>query len=331
MTLQASDWDLPDPPRFLALTPVSHASGVIVPTVLLKGGYVRLTAAFDTAKFVNIVRSERITLTFLVPTMIYALLDDPRVLRADLATLQTVVYGAAPIATYRLIAAIERFGPVFMQLYGQTEAPMCITTLRKSDHDLSRPDRLASCGMASPLVQVRLFDREMREVPLGTAGEVCVRSPLVMDGYWRRTEATNEAFFGGWLHTGDVAIRSADGYFTLVDRTKDMIISGGFNIYPSEVEDALLSHPAVALAAVIGVADDKWGEAVVAYVVGRNGHGIDAAALKAHVKERRGSILAPKAIHFVQSIPLTALGKIDRKAVRALHTGTKVVADTHAQ
>jgi fatty-acyl-CoA synthase len=163
---------------------------------------------------------------------------------------------------------------------------------------------------------VKLLDPEMKEVGVGEPGEICVRSPLVMEGYWKRAEATEEAFRGGWLHTGDVATRDANGFLTIVDRTKDMIISGGFNIYPREVEDALLSHPSISSAAVIGVPDQKWGEAVTAFVVVRGGSQVSADELQAHVKAKRGAPWSPKTVHFVDSVPVTGLGKIDRKALR---------------
>ncbi len=149
-----------------------------------------------------------------------------------------IVYGAAPMSPDRLREERGIFGKVFVQLYGQTEAPQIITTMRKIDHDDSKPGRLGSCGRANPMVEVKLFDAEMREVATGEPGEICVRGSLVMDGYWKRPDATEDAFRGGWLHTGDVAVKDSDGFFYIVDRTKDMIISGGFNIYPREVEDA---------------------------------------------------------------------------------------------
>jgi fatty-acyl-CoA synthase len=164
---------------------------------------------------------------------------------------------------------------------------------------------------------VRLFDRDMKEAEIGEPGEICVRGSLVMQGYWKRPYVTEEAFRGGWLHTGDVAVRDAEGYLYIVDRTKDMIISGGFNIYPREVEDALMSHPAVASAAVIGVPDAKWGEAVKAFVVLKSGAQVDEAELQAHVKEKRGGPWSPKSIDFVSDIPVTGLGKVDRNALRA--------------
>jgi fatty-acyl-CoA synthase len=316
--LQASEWDLPDgAPRFLALTPISHASGAMIPTVLMQGGFVRLTQGFAADRFCKIAEAERISMTFLVPTMIYVLLDYPELATHDLRSLQTIIYGAAPITPQRLKAGLAAFGSAFVQLYGQTECPNCITTLRKVDHDLERPDLLKSCGMPSPLVQIALLDSELNEVAAGQPGEICVRSPLVMQEYWKNPDVTREAFRGGWLHTGDVAIRNKQGYLTIVDRTKDMIISGGFNVYPSEVESALLQHASVSQACVIGVPDEKWGEAVTAYIVLKSGAKGDAEALKALVKAERGAVWSPKAVHFVEAIPLTALGKIDRKALRA--------------
>jgi fatty-acyl-CoA synthase len=237
--------------------------------------------------------------------------------RFDLTSLEMIVYGAAPMSPDRLREGIKLFGSVFVQLYGQTEAPQCVTTMRKIDHDDKKPGRLGSCGRPNPLVDIKLFDADMREVAAGEPGEICVRGTLVMDGYWKRPEATAEAFRGGWLHTGDVAVRDAEGYLYIVDRTKDMIISGGFNIYPREVEDALMAHHAVASAAVIGIPEDKWGEAVKAFVVLKPGANNDAAELQAHVKHKRGAPWSPKSIDFIDAIPVTGLGKIDRKALRA--------------
>lgn len=318
---QAADWDLPSGDmRFLAATPTTHASGIIVPTVLLRGGYVRLAAGFDPENFCRIVAEEKINFTFLVPTMLYMLMDHPASNRHDLSSLETVMYGAAPMSPDRLRSAIARFGQIFVQLYGQTEVPMVITTLRKRDHDLTRPDLLGSCGLPGPSTEVKLLDGDLQEVAPGKPGEICVRGPIVMDGYWNSPELTDAAFAGGWMHTGDVATRSEDGYLTIVDRTKDMIITGGFNVYPREVEDALLAHEAVSTAAVIGVPDEKWGEAVTAFVVLRAGAAVDAAALQAHVRALRGPMCSPKTIHFVSQVPLTSLGKLDRKALRARAT-----------
>jgi fatty-acyl-CoA synthase len=313
-----ADWDWPADIRYLAATPISHAAGITLFPVMLRGGFARLVQGFDAETYCRVVHEEKITATFLVPTLIYALIDAPE-LRAkyDMSSLQMIVYGAAPMSPDRLREGVGIFGNVFVQLYGQTEAPQIITTMRKIDHDDSKPGRLGSCGRANPMVEVKLFDAEMREVATGEPGEICVRGSLVMDGYWKRPEATEEAFRGGWLHTGDVAVKDSDGFFYIVDRTKDMIISGGFNIYPREVEDALMAHHAVASAAVIGIPDAKWGEAVKAFVVLKAGANNSAEELQAHVKDKRGAPWSPKTIDFVREIPVTGLGKIDRKALRA--------------
>ena len=320
---ELSDWDLPDDMRYLAVTPISHASGSVIPIILMRGGYTRLVQGFDAEEFCRIVKTERMTVTWLVPTILYVLLDYLAEHPWDLSSLRSIVYGAAPMSPDRLREALGVFGPVFVQLYGQTEAPMAITTLRKADHDPARPARFSSIGLPCPAVQVKLFDPDMNEVPPATPGEICVRGGLVMSGYWKRPDATEAAFRGDWLHTGDVAIRDTDGYFTIVDRTTDMIISGGFNVYPREVEDALLSHAAVSSTAVIGIPDAKWGESVKAFVVLRPGMSCDAATLQAHVKSHRGSVWVPKSIEFVSAIPVTALGKIDRKLLREPYWGGK--------
>ncbi len=313
-----ADWDWPAEIRYLAATPISHAAGVAIFPVLLRGGYTRLVQGFEPEAFGRVVEGERINATFLVPTLIYALIDNVELRRrVDLSSLEMIVYGAAPMSPDRLREAMAIFGRVFVQLYGQTEVPQIITTMRKIDHDETRPERLGSCGRANPMIDVKLFDQEMHEVGIGEPGEICVRGSLVMDGYWKRPDATAEAFRGGWLHTGDVAVQDTEGFYYIVDRTKDMIISGGFNIYPREVEDALMSHPAVASAAVIGIPDAKWGEAVKGFVVLKAGAAADAAALQAHVKAVRGAPWSPKTIDVVATIPVTGLGKIDRKALRA--------------
>jgi len=313
-----ADWDWPADIRFLAATPISHAAGATVFPVMYRGGFTRLLPGFEMESYCRTIQDEKITCAFLVPTIIYGLIDARETrARYDLSSLDMIVYGAAPMSPDRLLEGMRVFGPVFVQLYGQTEAPQCITTLRKIDHDPGNLRRLGSCGRPSPLVQVKLLDADLNEVGIGEPGEICVRGPLVMDGYWKRPETTQETLRGDWLHTGDVAVRDAEGYLYIVDRTKDMIISGGFNIYPREVEDALMAHPAVASACVIGVPDEKWGEAVKAFVVLKPGVAVDAATLQAHVKDRRGAPWSPKSVDFVDSVPVTGLGKLDRKALRA--------------
>jgi fatty-acyl-CoA synthase len=314
--LTLAEWEWPVEPRFLACAPVTHATGLVVLPVLWRGGTVVLRHGFDAGAVLDELERHRITMTFLVPTMIYALLDHPA-LDPERLALDVLVYGAAPMSPARLREGIERLGSVYMQMYAQTEAPNTVTVLRRADHDLARPERLASCGRPLAGLDVAVLGDDGRSVPDGEAGELCVRGPLVMDGYWHRPEETAETLRDGWLHTGDVARRDGDGFLYLVDRRKDMIVSGGFNVYPREVEDALLSHPAVAQAGVIGVPDDKWGEAVTAFVVAHDGAAVDVDALRDHVRARKGPVQAPKRIELVDALPLTPLGKPDKKALRA--------------
>jgi fatty-acyl-CoA synthase len=313
-----ADWDWPREIRFLALTPITHASGAMIMPVLLKSGTYAMTPGFSAEKFVRLVQTHRITATFLVPTMVYVLLDSPARQGADLSSLQLIIYGASPMSPTRLIEGMQVFGPVFMQLYAQSEAPNTVTVLHQHEHDpVHHPERLASCGTPCVGNQVRLLDDDGQEVAEGAVGEICVRGPLVMQGYWNKPEETAQALRHGWLHTGDMARRDADGYLYIVDRSKDMIISGGFNVFPREVEDALSQHPAVAAAAVVGVPDAKWGEAVRALVVLRPGAAASAEELMALVRERKGAVYTPKAIEFVDALPMTGLGKLDKKAIRA--------------
>jgi fatty-acyl-CoA synthase len=248
--------------------------------------------------------------------MIYVLLDHPRLDKTDLSSLELILYGASPMSPTRLVEGLERIGPIFSQLYGQTEC-YPVSVLRKADHDARRPELFASCGFPIASCSVSLRDEDNEEVKPGEAGEICVRAPHAMEQYWKRPEQTAETFKGGWLHTGDIARADERGYLYIVDRKKDMIVSGGFNIFPREVEDVLSSHPDVAMAAVIGVPHEKWGEAVTALIVVKAGTNPSPEALMQLVKDRKGGPHAPKQVEFVDSLPLTAVGKVDKKVLRA--------------
>jgi fatty-acyl-CoA synthase len=314
--IMLAEWEWPASPRVLSCTPLSHAgSGMIIPT-LLKQGTILIQPNFDPLAVMQAIQEYRINCMMLVPTMIYALLDHPRFAEFDLSSLETVFYGASSISPARLKEAIQRIGPVFFQFYGQAEAPMVISVLRKSEHDVNDLRRLASCGRPVPWIRVELLDAKLQPVADGEPGEICVQGPLVMDGYRNNPELTAETLRGGWLHTGDVAVRDPGGYLRIVDRTKDMIVSGGFNIYPREIEDILGEHPAVSQVAVIGVPHPKWGEAVKALVVTRTGESASVDELVAMVTARKGSYQAPKLIEFIAAIPQTPLGKPDKKALR---------------
>ncbi|NLY95443.1 MAG: AMP-binding protein [Myxococcales bacterium] len=324
--VQMAEWEFPEEIRFLIATPLSHAAAAVFVPTLQKGGALYVMKGFTPDAFFDMVEQHAITTTFLVPVMIYALLDHPRGKTADLSSLKTLFYGASPMSPARLKEGLERWGQIFFQFFGQSEAPMVISHLKKADHDLSKPERLASCGRPTPWVHVALLDDDNKPVPKGEAGEICVRGPLVMQGYHKLPEATEETLAGGWLHTGDVGRFDEDGFLYIVDRKKDMIVTGGFNVFPREVEDVIATHPAVAQVAVIGVPEEKWGEAVKAVVVLRPGHEpSDALAheLMDLVKVKKGSVQAPKSVDFVDSIPLSALAKPDKKALRARYWGDR--------
>jgi fatty-acyl-CoA synthase len=233
----------------------------------------------------------------------------------------------------RLKEAIERFGPIFAQYYGQSEAPMVITYLGKQDHVSGDDRRLSSCGRPSAFIRTALLDQDGKPVERGEPGEICVSGPLLSGGYWNRPEETAETFRDGWLHTGDVAREDEDGFWYIVDRTKDMIVTGGFNVFPREVEDVVAEHPMVAQVAVIGTPHEKFGEAVTALVVLRADASRDDASIATMtheiqdaVKDRKGSVQSPKDVIIVDSLPVTALGKLDKKALRAQYwTGDRAI------
>jgi len=324
--VQMAEWEWPEEMRFLIATPLSHAAAAFVVPTLQAGGAFVVLPGFTPDLYFDAIEKHKITSTFLVPAMIYPLLDHPRATTADLSSMETLFYGAAPMSAARLKEGLEKWGPIFFQCFGQSEAPMAITHLKKAEHDLSKPERLSSCGRPSPWVHIALLDANNQAVPDGESGEICVRAPFVMEGYNKMPEQTAEAFAGGWLHTGDVGRYDEDGFLYIVDRKKDMIVTGGFNVFPREIEDVIAAHPAVGQVAVIGVPDDKWGESVKAVVVLRPGQQASdalAAELKAAVKKAKGAVQSPKSVDFVASLPLSPLGKPDKKALRKEYWGDR--------
>ena len=320
-SIQLAEWEWPEHPRFLMCTPLSHAGAAFFTPTLIKGGEMVVLGKFDPAEVLKIIEQQRITATMLVPSMLYALMDHPDSHTRDLSSLETVYYGASAINPVRLAEAIRRFGPIFAQYYGQSEAPMVITYLAKADHD---EKRLTSCGRPTLFARTALLGDDGKPVPQGDAGEICVSGPLLAGGYWNLPDATADTFKDGWLHTGDMAREDEDGFYYIVDRVKDMIVTGGFNVFPREVEDVVAEHPAVAQVCVVGAPDDKWGEAVTAVIVLRSDAASDddaiatmTAEIQSAVKDRKGSVQSPKRVVVVDSLPLTGLGKPDKKAVRA--------------
>jgi fatty-acyl-CoA synthase len=310
-----AEWDLPRRPRYLAATPLSHAGGWFPLPVLWLGGTVVMPERFTVDGFFDAIEKHRVSMTFAVPSMIYKVLESPRARVADMSSLEMVLYGAAPMDVPRLVRGLELWGPVFAQLYGQSEVHI-VSILGREDHDVNHPERLASCGRPAAMVDMRVLGENDLELPVGEVGELCIRGPLLMDGYWKRPEETAATMRGGWLRTGDLAVRDGSGFLTLVGRAKDMIISGGFNVYPAEVESPLLSHPDVVAASVIGLPDPEWGEAVTAFVVVREGAKVTEAELITLVREKKGPVQAPKSVTFIDEIPTTGLGKPDKNALR---------------
>ena len=311
-----TDFEIPDAARYLAVAPISHVAGTKILPTLIRGGTVHMLKGFDPEAVLSTIAREKINFTLFVPTMVYHLLDHPALPKTDLSSLELLLYGASPMAPSRLIEGIERIGPVFSQLYGQTEC-YPVSVLRKTDHDPKQPDLFLSCGFPIAGCETKLLDDQDKEAPVGQAGEICVRAPHVMTEYWKRPQQTAETLKNGWLHTGDIARADERGYMFILDRKKDMIVTGGFNVFPREVEDALATHPDVAVAAVIGIPDDQWGEAVTAIIVPKPGAEPDERELIDLVKRRKGAIHAPKQVKFVNELPMTGVGKVDKKALRA--------------
>lgn len=308
-----ADFEIPSRASYLAVAPITHVAGAKVIPVLRQGGSVHLHQRFDPEEVLRSIERERITMTLMVPTMIYTLLDHPALDAVDLSSLELLLYGASPIASARLQEGLDRIGPVFSQLYGQSEC-YPIAVLSREDH--SDPSLLGKCGAPGSTIDCAVLDDESNEVEAGEVGEICVRGPSMMEEYWRKPDLTQEALRDGWLRTGDLGSFDERGYLAIVDRAKDLVISGGFNVYPSEIENVLVSHPAVASAAVFGVDDERWGEAVTAAVVLRPGASVPEQELIELVRDRKGSLLTPKTLRVVENLPMTPVGKIDKRRLR---------------
>jgi acyl-CoA synthetase (AMP-forming)/AMP-acid ligase II len=276
----------------------------------------------DPALLLAAIPRYKVTELFLPPTVIYRLLDIPDLGRkVDFSSMKYFMYGAAPMSVEKLKQAIQVIGPVMMGGYGQTEAPASIAYLPPGEHfeggKIASDERLSSVGRPNPLIRVEIMDDANGILPKGQTGEICVLGDLVMKGYYKAPEKTAEAIVGGWLHTGDIGHLDAEGYLHITDRKKDMIITGGFNVYPSEVEQVIWGHPAVQDCAVIGAPDDKWGEAVKAVVELNSGQHVSAEELIALCKEKLGSVKAPKSVDFVDALPRSPVGKVLKKDLRA--------------
>jgi long-chain acyl-CoA synthetase len=303
----------------LVAAPLTHGAGIMALCFVMKAATQVLAHGFDPANILTTIAEQKVTHTWMVPTQIRMILDSPALPSADISKLKTIVYGGAPMYVEDLKEAIRRIGPIFVQLFAQTESPMTGTYMRAQDHILEGPgsERLASCGHARSGMEVAILDEEDRRLPLGETGEICIKGPALMNGYWNRPDASAETLRSGWLHTGDIGRMDEAGYVFILDRTKDMVISGGLNVYPREIEEVLLRHPAISAAAVIGVPDPKWGEAVKAVVVADGDGGLSEADVIAFAAEHLAGYKKPKSVDFVADLPKTTYGKIDKKALRA--------------
>lgn len=299
----------------LHAAPLIHASGTFIMPFWLRGGAAAILPGFDPASYLAAIERWRPAALVLVPTMLQMLVEQPGIERVDMSGVGTILYGASPMPRPLIERVLALWGPRFVQFYGQTEAPLAIACLGKADHDLAHPERLVSCGRPAGDCEVRLVDPEGRDAPAGEAGEIVVRAPFVMEGYLGDPELNAASFLpGGWLRTRDVGRFDDDGYLYLIERTSDMIVTGGYNVYPREVEDVLASHPQVREAAVVGIPDDTWGEAVTAFVVLRAP--VAEAALLDFARARLAGYKAPKSIRTVDEIPRSPVGKPLRRALR---------------
>ena len=300
--------DLEPGNTFLHAAPIAHASGAFFLPAIARGVRSLVMKKFDASEFIALAVREQASHTFLVPTMLAMILEQPALGTAQFA-LRKIAYGASPIAPSLLDRAQNSFGHIFAQCYGQAESPMVITCLRPEDHD-----RIGSCGRPFTFVECAVFDEHDQALATGEVGELVCRGPQTMAYYWNRPAATEQAFRNGWLHTGDLGYRDDEGFYYLVDRKNDMLISGGYNVYPREVEDVLMAFDGVVEAAVVGLPDEKWGDVVHAVVAGRPDLNVDA--LLQHARDNLANYKRPKGISVWPELPKSAANKILRRVVR---------------
>ncbi|KXP08426.1 AMP-binding protein [Tsukamurella tyrosinosolvens] len=317
--------EFPGRPRTLIGAPLTHGGGILAMSVFGRGGTLVVANGIVPDEYLRLLEEQRITETFLPPTAIYKLLDHPGVRDRDFSALRTLLYGAAPSSPRRIREAIGVFGPVLTQMYGQTECHTMISVLRPENHfvdgdvtgEIADDARLSSCGLPSLGTIVEIRDGE-RAVGAGEVGEVCVSSDLAMSGYYKNPAETAKTLVAGFVHTGDVGYLDAEGFLHIVDRKKDMVITGGFNVYPAEVENVLRRRADVADCAVFGVPDEYWGESLVAAVRLVDGAAFDEPALVASLRDELGAVKTPRRIIVLDQLPQSAVGKVLKKELREI-------------
>ena len=307
----------------LHAAPLSHGSGLYALPNIAKGAanIILESKSFDPELVYKTIQNYRVTNMFAAPTMIKLMVDSPAVGKYDHSSMKALNYGGAPMLVEDLKEAIVKLGPCLVQLFGQAESPMTITYLSHRDHVLEgtseQTKRLASAGFQRTDVEVKILDSKDKELPPGEMGEIVTRSDLVMKGYWRNPKATADTIKNGWLHTGDMGYMDESGYLFIMDRSKDMIITGGENVYPREIEEVLVQHPAVREVAVIGIPDPKWGEAIKAVVSVVQGKSVTEEELFSFCKENIASYKKPKSVDFMDELPKNNYGKILKRELRA--------------
>ncbi len=308
------------PPRYLMVAPMTHAAGLVAFHVLALGGQVHLRRRADPGELLRTLVEQQITTTVLPPTLLYDLLAHPDARRQSYPALRYMLVGTAPVSVDKLREAVEVFGPRLGQIYGQSECPMAAylspQVIAQAVSDPALAHRLLSCGAPLPGTELAIMDESGRLLADGERGELVARSPQVMLGYLDQPEATAATAAHGWHHTSDLGYRDADGFYYVVDRKRDLIISGGFNVYPGEVEQVIWSHPAVQDCAVIGVPDARWGEAVKAVVLLKAGASATEDELIALCKAQLGSVKAPKTVEFWPELPRSPVGKVLKRVIR---------------
>lgn len=320
------EWQFADDrePVYLAAAPMTHVGGRFCFPVMRRGGTVVVLGSAEPQAILAAISKYRVTRMFLPPTAIYTLLMQPNVRDVDYSSLKYFTYGGAPMSVYKLKEAIAVFGPVMTQGYGQTEAPMLIAYLSREDHfkdgklggEIADDERLSSCGRATPFSKIGIMDDAGHLLAPGQVGEIVVRGDFVMKGYYKNPEATAEVSQHGWHHTGDIGRLDVNGYLQIVDRKKDMIVTGGFNVYSAEVEQVILALPQVQDCVVIGVPDEKWGEAVHAVVQIKPGTSLTESDVIAACRPRLGGVKTPKSVEFREQLPRSPVGKALKREIR---------------
>ncbi|MFD2044581.1 class I adenylate-forming enzyme family protein [Ornithinibacillus salinisoli] len=300
------------------VAPLTHGSNFLSHVAWLHGTTQVIYNKFNPEDFIDDIEQDKVSVIFLVPTMVNLMIQHPQFDSSKLAGVKSINMAGSPIAASKLKLALDKLGPKFVETYGQVEAPMCITVMPRDEIS----HRLESCGRTGAFVEMKIVDSDGKEVPTGEIGEIICKGSLVMRGYWNNEEATEKTLIDGWLQTGDLGWVDNEGYLHIVDRIKDVIISGGVNIYPREVEEVLNKHSGVKETCVIGIPDEKWGESIVAYVVPNGKEIIDAEELVELCKQHLASFKKPKEVHIVDSLPKSSYGKILKRELKKQHLET---------